>query len=99
MAVTRVSGTYLLSVRDIYRGLLWEGRKAGTPRRDSETPNEYAGTLRRHLTGGTAELQAITDAYMTERYGDKETGPEDRGTINRLWRRLHAVFNPGRTTV
>ena len=97
VAVTEVSGAHLLSVRDIYRGLLWEGRKAGTPRRDSETPNEYAGALRRHLTGGTAELQAITDAYMTERYGGKETSPEDRGTIKRLWRRLHAVFNPGRT--
>lgn len=99
VAVTQVSGTHLLSIRDIYRGLLWEGRKAGTPRRDSETPNEYAGTLRQYLTGGTAELQAITDAYMTERYGDKETSPEDRGTINRLWRRLHSVFNPGRTAV
>ena len=85
--------TRLLTAREIYQGLLWEGRKAGRPRRDSETPHEYEEELQRRLAEGTRELRAITEAYVTERYGDEKADPEHRGTINRLWQRLRAVFD------
>ena len=59
-----------LDIRDIYRYLLWEGKRSGIPRQRQETVTEYAERLRKHVPEGTEPVNQITDLYSGVRYGD-----------------------------
>jgi hypothetical protein len=83
----------LFTVREIYQGLLWEGRGMGFARQPSKTPYEYEGQLKGHIDSGAFELQAITDAYVAERYGALTTPAEQLGLLNRWWRQLRSAFH------
>jgi hypothetical protein len=86
----------LFTVREMYQGLLWEGRRAELPRRPSQTPFEYADKLEPHAEPAQKELREITDAYVAERYGGEETPPERVRSLNGLWLRLRSVLHkPG----
>ncbi len=81
-----------LNIREIYQGLLWEGREAGRPKRASETPWEYAERLESTMGGHASEVREITDTYVRARYGH-EAVEEGRGRLlNQLWRRLRRAF-------
>ena len=80
------------TVREIYQGVLMEGRKSGLPRQQQETPYEYQGRLQASFPPGGRELQAITEAYAAHRYGQVDTTDDQLGTLNHLWRRLLQVF-------
>ena len=82
----------MLTVREIYQGVLMEGRRVGLPRRQPETPYEYQGRLQASFPPGGPELQAITEAYAAQRYGQVDTTGEQLGLLNQLWRRLLQVF-------
>lgn len=87
----------VFSVRDIYRGLLWEARRVGFPRRRPETPTEYRGRLEAGLESEEAALQAITEAYIQERYGGVEASGEKLGALNASWRELRSALRRGQT--
>ena len=80
------------TIREIYQGLLWEGRTIGRPRRDAETPFEY-GT-RMHPLDSTEEhaLEDITKAYVEARYGGGDPSPDRLRWLNRQWLRLRAAL-------
>ncbi len=82
----------VFSVRDIYRGLLWETRRAGVPRRLPETPGEYRDRLEANLPPGDDALRAITQAYIEERYGQMNATGERLNALNRSWRALRAAL-------
>jgi hypothetical protein len=82
----------LFTVREIYAGLLWEAEQAGVPRHDAQTPYEYRASLESSLDARPPELEAITDAYVVERYGLVETPSERLPHLNRLWRQLRALL-------
>ena len=84
----------LLTVREIYQGLLWGGRSLGLPRKYPETPYEYQEKLGGHIGRQSPELQAITEAYVAERYGKVEADLEQLGLLNRLWHRLRLALLP-----
>ena len=84
----------LLTVREIYQGLLWGGRSLGLPRKYPETPYEYQEKLGGHIGRQSPELQAITEAYVAERYGKVEADLEQLGLLNRLWHRLRSALLP-----
>ena len=83
---------HLFTVREIYQGLLWEGRRAGLPRRQPETPYEYQAKLESRVASGAAELQVITEAYVADRYGDVTVTRDRLGLLNRVWRYLRSVL-------
>ena len=87
----------LFTVREIYQGLLWEGRKAGFPRRQPETPYEYQGKIESRVPIGAPDLREITEAYVAERYGSMETPNERLRLLNRLWLRLRSLLRGGET--
>ena len=89
----------LLSVREMYQGLLWEGRRAGVPRREPETPYEYQAKLEGHVPTGTAEVRAITEAYVADRYGGAEISSGRLAPLNRLWLYLRSVLRRGNDMV
>ena len=87
----------VFSVRDIYRGLLWEARRIGFPRRTPETPTEYRGRLEAGLESEEEALQVITEAYIEERYGGVEASGERLGALNASWRSLRSALRRGQT--
>ena len=82
----------IFTVREIYQGVLMEGRRAGLPRRQPETPYEYQERLQNNFPPGGSELQAITDAYTAHRYGKVDTTDEELGMLNHIWHRLFHTF-------
>ena len=81
-----------LEVRELYKGLLWEGQASGRPRRPHETPFGYAARLERALPGEREQIQQITDEYVRHRYGHAAVPEERTMLLNRLWRRLRQAL-------
>ncbi|MBI2918366.1 MAG: DUF4129 domain-containing protein [Chloroflexi bacterium] len=82
----------LFAAREIYQALLWEGRQAGLARGPWETPHEYRERLRGLMASGAEGLDAITEAYSAERYGDMAAEGQQLEHINRLWRGLRSAL-------
>jgi hypothetical protein len=82
----------LYTIREIYRGVLWEGRNEGTPRRSQETPFEYSQRLKQHRADLADELDTLTQAYVVERYGQINPEPEKVTWLNRVWRSMRNKF-------
>ncbi len=84
------------TIREIYQGLLWEGRATGQPRRDAETPYEYGSRLGPlDSRDDAAALDHITQAYVEARYGGGEPSAERLRWLNRQWLRLRAALGRG----
>lgn len=80
------------TIREIYQGLLWEGRAAGRARRDAETPYEYETRIHPLDTTGRNALDDITQAYVEVRYGGGRPSAERLRWLNRQWLRLRAAL-------
>jgi hypothetical protein len=81
-----------LSVRQIYRCLLWEASHINMARRYYETPNEYAGRLYRTLPDSRELLDEITGLYIKERYGERATENRLILRANNLWKSLRDLL-------
>lgn len=98
-AVAPDDAPQLFSIHEIYRGLLWEGWMAGVGRRPPETPHEYQQRLVSRAGPASAELDTITNAYVSARYGSAAIAGQRLAELNRLWRRLRAALrNPASAT-
>ena len=87
-ALVLEDSTHVFSIQEIYRGLLWEGRVAGVGRLASETPYEYGQRIAPYSEPATDELDAITQAYVSARYGEQPIVGQRLADLNRLWHRL-----------
>jgi hypothetical protein len=77
-----------LTIRRIYAHMEKLAGTRGYPRTLSETPYEYQEELRRAFPDLRDDVQCITEAYITVRYGEI---PEDPGELERVraaWQRL-----------
>ena len=88
--IASTNDSRMLTVREIYQGLQWEGRAVGIGRSSDETPLEYQGKLAETTGGVSPDLAAVTDAYNATRYGEKAAGEDALSAINQAWRRLKA---------
>ncbi len=84
----------LLSIREIYRRLLWEASRSGIVRRSHETPYEYARRLGQAVPDGSGQVGEITELYIDVRYGDIEAGDKQVDYANSLWKALKSLL-PG----
>lgn len=80
----------LFNIRELYQALLWQGRQYGTPRQKSETPYEYRRKLVSRLDKVADEIDALTEAYISERYGEVTPEAERLNFLNRIWRTLRS---------
>ncbi len=91
LAVEAGQGPFrLYSVREIYQGLLWEGRRVGYPRHKSETPYEYQLKMKNKVGAYAQELADITRAYVEEHYGGVQVSEEKLQLLNQVWLRLRS---------
>ena len=81
-----------LDIRDIYRYLLWEGKRSGLPRRRQETVTEYAERLRKHVPEGTEPVNQITDLYSGVRYGEIQPPEERVDNANTMWQKVRNLL-------
>ena len=85
-----------LSVREIYRRLLWQGARFGAAHREWETPYEYDRRLGPMVPEGSEQLAEITDLYVSTRYGDLEPPDSRVDRANSLWEALRRLLRgPG----
>ena len=77
-----------LSIREIYRHLLWQGARLRIPREDDETPSEYAGRLGHFAPDSIEPLQEITSLYLDVRYGEYQVGDKKTDDANTIWEKL-----------
>lgn len=71
---------YLLSLQET-------GRLA-SPRAPADTPYEYARRAAPQLAEATADLQAVTEAFIHARYSPRNPAPGDLGRLRAAYRRL-----------
>ena len=81
-----------LSIREIYRHLLWQGARLRIPRESYETPSEYAGRLGRFAPDSTEPLQEITGLYLDVRYGERQIEEKKTDDANTVWEKLLSIL-------
>ena len=81
-----------LDVRELYRGLLWEGAQKGHPKYHSQTPYEYRASLENAVSGQTESIEAITDAYVRDRYGHVSASHDEGMSLVRIWLKLRSAL-------
>ncbi len=81
-----------MEVRELYGRMLAEARSAGFPRKEHETPGEYLATLERRLPSEREALERITQDYVRVRYGEEDVAADEKGLLNRLWRKLYTAI-------
>ena len=82
-----------LSIREIYRHLLWQGARLRIPRKDYETPSEYARRLGRFAPDTREPLNEITGLYIDVRYGEHQIEDRKIDDANTVWQRLLNILN------
>ncbi len=80
----------IFNIRELYQAFLWQGRQVGIPRRDSETPYEFRQKLEFHPEIPQEEVDALTEAYVTDKYGLRNPAPDKVILLNRIWRTLRS---------
>jgi len=81
-----------MDVREIYRHVLWEGKRSGLPRRRQETPGEYSVRLGQSVPDSDKPLKDITREYENVRYGDNVVPEERVKNANSLWVKLKGLL-------
>jgi hypothetical protein len=75
-----------------YHALLRRGDKTGLPRKESQTPEEYAAILERSLPTVENEITSLTDAFSEARYSRHLIAPDDVDQVKTTWENIRRVF-------
>ena len=86
----------LLDIREVYRGLLWEGAASGHPRFTGQTPYEYRSNLLNVVSEQRESIDAITNAYVEDRYGHIQPSPDEGLSLVRTWLGLRSAIRTAR---
>lgn len=76
------------NIREIYRAFLKKAASFGYARKKDETPNELRQRLDEKAPLVEPQLEVITEAYASVRYGASSPGTEDLAHIQRTWSEL-----------
>lgn len=85
MAVSEGENDRIFNIRELYQAMLWQGRQMGIPRRKSETPYEYQQKLESRADIPREEIDALTEAYIADKYGLVNPTPQKVALLNRIW--------------
>ncbi|MBI4304410.1 MAG: DUF4129 domain-containing protein [Chloroflexi bacterium] len=81
-----------LSIREIYRNLLWEASSSRVTRKSHETPNEFALRLKQAIPDGSEQVEQLTSLYVGIRYGDRDVEAKQVARANSLWKVLKSLL-------
>lgn len=83
-------------VRYYYFAALHRARRAGVPRRVTQTPLEYARDLEAQVPEAEADAETLTRAFIAVRYAGREFHPQEVGWVRRAWEHFRRVLRPRR---
>jgi hypothetical protein len=92
LAATMTDADQIISVRELYRGLLWVGAESGYPKTIEQTPYEYQKVLEQAIVAEQESIATITGAYVQERYGHIQASREHILSLVRQWLNLRAAL-------
>ena len=92
LAATMTNADQVISVRELYRGLLWVGAESGFPKATEQTPYEYQKVLEEVIKGEQESISTITGAYVQERYGHMQANRDSVLALIRRWFTLRAAL-------
>ena len=75
-----------------YLALVRRGGESGLPRRNSETPTEYAVTLQAALPDVDQDIASLTEAFIEARYSPKPVLPEKASLVRATWERVRKAL-------
>lgn len=82
-----------ISVRNIYANTSRLAGRRGFARKKAQTAYEYLPTLQTAFPGASAEVMAITNAYVAVHYGEAPTTREQLAELRAAYERLKASPN------
>ncbi len=92
LAATMTDAEQIISVRELYRGLLWVGAESGYPKTIEQTPYEYQNVLEQAISTEKESIATITGAYVQERYGHIQAGRDYITTLVKRWFTLRSAL-------
>ncbi len=92
IAATVTGEDQYLDIRELYRGLLWEGEQAGHPKAKWQTPYEYERDLTGLFPDERAGLAEITGTYVENRYGHVAVASDLGQRLMRVWLKLRSAL-------
>jgi hypothetical protein len=75
-----------------YLALVRRAREVGLPRRDDQTPYEYARSLSAALTDDKEQVEAMTAAFVEARYTPHEISSGEATRTESLWETIRQVL-------
>ena len=75
-----------------YLALIRRGGEQGLPRKPSQTPSEYAGTLEKALPAADEDIDSITQAFVEARYSRREIDDKDADLVRATWGRIRRAL-------
>ncbi len=82
------SETAIHTIRELYRVLLQQAKRAGYPRNRNETPSEYCTRLSQNFPFAEPQLSTITNAYIATRYGQYMPNEAEIVRVRDAWGEL-----------
>ena len=66
--------------------------EAGLPRKDGQTPYEYAHSLTSNLEEGKDGVEALTESFVEARYSRHDIPPKEARRIETIWETVRRVL-------
>ena len=68
------------------------GGERGLPRDVSQTPYEYAASLKDTLPDVDNDVVSLTEAFVSARYSRQDVDEEQANLVKRYWRRIRGAL-------
>jgi hypothetical protein len=75
-----------------YLSILRRAGQQGFPRRHTQTPHEYEGTLGPHLPDARPEMSRLTRDFEIARYSNHPVGQDEERRVRTRWQRVKAAL-------
>lgn len=80
------------TIREAYHMFLRKAASSGYPRQLDETPHEFRLRLNKQNPQIEPELETMTEAYVSVRYGSSIPHEDEVARINEIWNKLEHLF-------
>ncbi len=77
-------------IRFLYLAAVRRADERGVPRRESETPLEFAVDLKENWPEAETDVDVLTDAFLEARYSRHDIDDDAVGPLRRTWRRMRS---------
>jgi hypothetical protein len=72
------------------------GQDTGVPRREEQTPYEYARSLSAELKEAREDVDTLTDSFVEARYSDHDIASNAAHRVGSVWQRIRRIFQERR---